>query len=136
MDICLDTNAYSALMRGDGWGQVVLERADSLIVPTVALGELYASFAFGRRKTENIQTLQAFLDTPGTRPAEITQQTAERYGKIVRQLQLQGTPIPTNDIWIAAACFETGATLLSSDAHFSVIPIFFTVLKAKGPLSP
>ena len=127
MDICLDTNAYSALMRGDGRVQDVLERADSLIMPTVVLGELYAGFASGRRKTENLQRLQAFLDTPGTRPAAITQQTAERYGKIVSQLKLQGTPIPTNDIWIAAACFETGATLLSSDAHFSVIPMLETL---------
>ncbi|MCF7914925.1 MAG: hypothetical protein K9L66_07165 [Spirochaetaceae bacterium] len=41
----------------------------------------------------------------------------------MKQLKLQGTPIPTNDIWIAAVTFETGAVLLTEDRHFSVIPL-------------
>jgi len=126
MDICLDTNAYSALMRGHEEVKDLLERADSLIMPAIVLGELHAGFAAGSRSTENIQRLQAFLKTPGTRVADITQKTAERYGKLVRQLKLQGTPIPTNDIWIAAVSFDTGATLLTSDVHFSVIPMLET----------
>lgn len=55
--------------------------------------------------------------------AQINQETAARYGTLVRQLNLQGTPIPTNDIWIAAVTFETGAVLLTEDRHFSVIPL-------------
>ena len=47
---------------------------------------------------------------------------AERYGKLVQQLRAQGTPIPTNDIWIAAAVLETGSRLLAYDAHFEHVP--------------
>mgnify|MGYP005865610809 CR=1 FL=1 len=127
MDLCLDTNAYSALMRNQGRAREIIEKADSLIMPTVVLGELYAGFAMGSRNMENVQKLQAFLATPGTRLALITQETAERYGKIVRHLKFQGTPIPSNDIWIAAVAFETGAVLLTGDSHFSVVPLLETI---------
>lgn len=127
MELCLDTNAYSALMRGHDKVREILEKADSLILPTVVLGELHAGFTAGNRKVENEQKLQSFLNTPGTRVAPIGQQTAERYGKLVRHLKLQGTPIPTNDIWIAAVAFETGAVLLTADTHFSTIPLLETI---------
>jgi len=123
MNICFDTNAYSALMRGSDEVKKILERADSLIIPTVVLGELYAGFAAGTRKHENNQKLTAFLATPGIKVAQINQETAARYGALVRQLKIQRTPIPTNDIWIAAVTFETGAVLLTEDHHFSVIPL-------------
>jgi predicted nucleic acid-binding protein len=123
MNICFDTNAYSALMRGSAEVKKILERADSLIMPTVVLGELYAGFSAGRRKQENNQKLRDFLATPGIKVAQINQETAARYGTLVQQLKLQGNPIPTNDIWIAAVAFETGAVLLTEDRHFSVIPL-------------
>ena len=127
MELCFDTNAYSALMRGHDIVREILEKVDSLIMPTVVLGELHAGFAAGNRKVENEQKLQAFLATPGTRVAPIGQETAERYGKLVRHLKLQGTPIPTNDIWIAAVAFETGAVLLTADTYFSTIPLLETI---------
>ncbi len=127
MDLCLDTNAYSALMRDQGQAREIIEKADAVIIPTVVMGELYAGFAMGRRNMENVKKLQAFLSTPGTSLASITQETAERYGKIVRHLKLQGSPIPTNDIWIAAVSFETGTVLLTADSHFSLIPLLETM---------
>ena len=127
MDICLDTNAYSALMRGLGEVKDVLERADSLIMPTIVLGELYAGFAAGRKKQENIRKLQDFLSSSSTRVVQTSLETAVRYGSLVQQLKLQGTPIPTNDIWIAAVAFETGAVLLTDHHHFSVIPLLETM---------
>ena len=47
---------------------------------------------------------------------------AERCGYLVRDLGQQGTPIPTNDLWIAASALETGARLVSYDAHFECVP--------------
>jgi tRNA(fMet)-specific endonuclease VapC len=114
-------------MRGRDEVKEVLEKADSLIMPTIVLGELYAGFAAGQRKQENIQKLRDFLASSGTRVAQTTEETAERYGRLVQQLKLQGTPIPTNDIWIAAVAFETGAVLLTSDRHFSAIPLLETI---------
>lgn len=48
----------------------------------------------------------------------VTLTTADRFGRIAASLRVKGTPIPTNDIWIAAHAFETGAELLSFDRHF------------------
>lgn len=127
MDLCLDTNGYSAMMRGHKEVQDLIEKADSVIIPAVVLGELHAGFSLGSKRQANTRQLHSFLAAPGIRIAEITQSTAEQYGKIVRHLKLQGTPMATNDIWIAAIAFETGTVVLSADSHFSVVPMLDTV---------
>lgn len=122
MRVCLDTNAYSMLMRARAELQRCLEEAELIYVPTVVLGELYAGFCLGSRFTENCRDLEAFLDMPGVRTTSPNQEMAERYGYLVRDLRRQGTPIPTNDLWIAATALETGARLVSYDAHFRQVP--------------
>ena len=47
--------------------------------------------------------------------------TSDRYSRIAAQLKRQGTPIPTNDIWIAAQTMEHGVELITSDHHFEKI---------------
>ena len=86
------------------------------------LGELHAGFQLGKYLTRNIHELELFLLKPGVRCIEIDKSIAERYGILVKDLKKNGTPIPTNDIWIAAACLETGSRLLSKDRHFTKIP--------------
>ena len=44
--------------------------------------------------------------------------TAEHYGRIRAQLAQSGTPIPENDIWIAALALEHQLPLAARDAHF------------------
>src|SRR4051812_153753 len=51
----------------------------------------------------------------------VTQTTADRFGRIAAALRKAGTPIPSNDIWIAAHAFETGAELVTYDKHFESI---------------
>ena len=43
------------------------------------------------------------------------------FGRIAAALRKAGTPIPTNDIWIAAHVFETGAELITFDRHFDSV---------------
>ena len=52
---------------------------------------------------------------------EITDETAEFYAAIVDGLRARGTPIPTNDIWIAACAMEHGARVATSDSHFGQV---------------
>ena len=47
----------------------------------------------------------------------ITHHYAARYRQL-RQLRQQGTPVPSNDLWIAALVIEYGASLCRRDAHF------------------
>jgi tRNA(fMet)-specific endonuclease VapC len=120
--ISLDANAYSAL----GLGQRALEQcvaeADRVCVSTVVLGEIYAGFRMGTRYERNLAALMNFLGGPGVEVTPVTHGIAERYGVIVKHLKEQGTPIPTNDIWIAATALETGTRLVSYDSHFGNVP--------------
>jgi tRNA(fMet)-specific endonuclease VapC len=122
MRVCLDTNAYSRLMSGHAPLTQLLESVDDVLIPATVLGELHAGFEMGARCAANRRQLDDFLAQPGVGTIPVTADIAERYGLLVGQLTRQGTPIPTNDIWIAATVLETGARLVSYDSHFRNIP--------------
>ena len=103
----------------------MLESADVAIIPTVVLGELYAGFAAGSRQQANLSELEKFLGMPGVQVFSVTAGVAARYGSVFHALRRAGTPIPTNDIWIAAIALECGARLVTLDAHFDAIPTLF-----------
>jgi tRNA(fMet)-specific endonuclease VapC len=41
---------------------------------------------------------------------------------LIRQLKKAGTPIPDNNLWIAALALEHDLTLVTRDKHFQHIP--------------
>jgi tRNA(fMet)-specific endonuclease VapC len=122
MRVCIDTNAYSMLLRNRLALQRCLEETELVHVPAIVLGELHAGFCLGSRYEQNVERLQAFLETPGVQVVPVDDAIAQRYGYLVRDLRRQGTPIPTNDLWIAASAMETGSRLVSYDAHFEHVP--------------
>ncbi len=122
MKLSIDTNAYTALKNGNRELLRILENAEELLVPATVLGELYSGFQIGSLTERNLSELQTFLSKPGIHTIAVTDEIAFRYGYIVKTLRNQGTPIPTNDIWIAASTMETGSILLSSDQHFTHVP--------------
>ena len=91
-------------------------------MPTVVLGELYAGFTRGTRERENNLDLEQFLSLPGVEICPVTEQVARRYALVVKALLHDGTPIPTNDVWIASIALDTGARLVTLDAHFKQVP--------------
>ena len=121
MRILLDTNAYSALMRGHRDVADRVRRAEQVLLSTVVAGELLFGFRLGTRLKKNMTELEAFLDNPYVNLVPVTLTTADRFARIAVALRLKGKPIPTNDIWIAAHAMETGAELVSSDEHFGAI---------------
>jgi len=66
--------------------------------------------------------LHRFLAQPGIEILHSTDATTRSYAALYRQLRAQGTPIPTNDLWIAALVVEHDLALYSRDAHFGVLP--------------
>jgi tRNA(fMet)-specific endonuclease VapC len=118
MKVLLDTNAYSALKRGVDTVVRRVTRSETVFLSTVVAGELLAGFRQGTRLRKNLAELEAFIDNPHVTVVPVSYVTADRFGRIAAALRAKGRPIPTNDIWIAAHAMETGADLLSFDAHF------------------
>jgi tRNA(fMet)-specific endonuclease VapC len=90
-------------------------------VPAIVLGELAAAFRLGSRPEQNLAELDQFLAHPVVEEIEVDRDVATIYGEIVVSLRRKGTPIPTNDVWIAACAARSGATLLTYDAHFEAV---------------
>lgn len=120
--ILLDTNCYSALAKGDMAVLGVLSQAETVYLSAVMLGELFAGFKSGSKETENRTALNRFLEKPTVRTLAVTPDTAEIYAIVKHELRKAGTPIPVNDVWIAAHALEAGAVMVSYDRHFSGVP--------------
>lgn len=118
---CLDTSAYSNFRRGNEEVAALLDRAESVGMSTIALGELRTGFLLGGRRQRNEAELEAFLDNPAVEVLQVDFETSRHYAEIVADLRRAGTPLPTNDIWIAATAARNGTTVLTCDDHFEHI---------------
>jgi tRNA(fMet)-specific endonuclease VapC len=118
----LDTNAYVALRRGHGEVSALVRESTELAFSTIVVGELLFGFRNGTRYERNARELDELLASDRVSVLPVTRATADRFGRIAAALRKAGTPIPTNDIWIAAHAFESGAELLSFDRHFEAVP--------------
>ena len=122
MKLALDTNAYREAADGKPRAVELLRRADEIFVPFVVLGELRAGFAADTVGKKNEAKLTEFLGSPRVRVLLADEQTTHAYATLFAQLRRQGTPIPTNNLWIAALAIQHDLPLLSSDRHFSHLP--------------
>lgn len=122
MRIAVDTNRYTDFSRGDTSVVRMLELAEEVWLPFIVIGELRAGFAIGTQGPRNEATLSRFLLKPGVGVLYADEQTTHHYATIFRQLRKQGTPIPTNDMWIAALALQHSLALCARDAHFDFLP--------------
>lgn len=122
MRFCLDTSAYSHFKRGDPPVVDLIDRAEWIGVPVVVLGELAVGFRQGRRHAANQAELEQFLTHPVVDVLPVTEDVAGIYADIVLDLKKAGTPLPANDIWIAAVAARHGASVLTYDHHFKAMP--------------
>jgi predicted nucleic acid-binding protein len=122
MKVLLDTNRLSDALAQVGDVIDMLESAESILVPVIALGEIRSGFASGRRPKENEARLQWFLSQDGVITVGVDAPVSHRYAEIHRALRARGTPIPTNDLWIAAIAIELGLVVYTRDAHFGAVP--------------
>lgn len=122
MHLALDTNRYADLERGDPAVAHALQHAAAVYIPLTVLGELRAGFLGGNRAAANEKILAAFLAQPGVQVLIPDELTTYHYAALFNQLRQQATPIPTNDLWIAALVVQHGLTLYTRDAHFDRLP--------------
>ncbi len=112
-------------MRGHAEVKLAVQGAEEVHLTPIVLGELLTGFFKGKDRRKNERELQVFLESPRVIVVNVEAETAQRYAVIVSALRTAGTPIPTNDIWIAASAMQHGLHVTTTDAHYSRIPQVF-----------
>jgi len=115
----LDTNTVIALFGGKPSVKEWMAEASEVFVSSTVLGELYYG-AFKSGSSEgNIRRIDDFAGSCAVLYCD--RNTAKEYGLIKSRLLNKGTPIPENDIWIAAIARQHGLVLVTSDKHFEEV---------------
>ena len=127
--LLLDANAIISLFDGsDPDLERVLCDAEELVVPVVAYAEVVAGTESGtKRARATVDALSTLMSMPNTRLLPVSEATVRYYSKTYNLLKKNGTPIPTNDIWIAASTLEAGGVLFTHDRHFLKVPMLDTI---------
>ena len=120
----IDTNVLIECFQNNQSISEAISQYDRILICPAVLGEFKAGIDVNTRRGKKVKALlDEFLDDPAVAIVPCTDETADYYARIFRTLKDNGTPLPTNDMWIAAAALEHGATVLSSDGHFSHVPM-------------
>jgi tRNA(fMet)-specific endonuclease VapC len=122
MNLAIDCNRYIDFCRGEAAVAETLARADGIFVPVTVLAELRTGFLAGTHAKPNEEVLERFLRKPGVQVLNPDEQTTHYYAALYRQLRRQATPIPSNDLWIAALVAQHHLTLYARDPHFDYLP--------------
>ena len=114
--LLLDTNALSAIADSDPKALKRFQTASLVAIPVIVFGEYLFGIGQSKFRSEYEQWLNALPSD--IRVLDVTRETAAYYAKIRAQLKKAGTPIPSNDLWIAALCQQHAFHLLSRDKHY------------------
>jgi tRNA(fMet)-specific endonuclease VapC len=117
----IDTNIYSAFKTNHPAVVARFREAEKIVVCSTVHGELLAGFKCGSREQKNTTDLEEFLDRPRVSYVTTDASTAEFYAEIFKRLRAKVSPIPTNDIWIAASAMQHGLAVCTKDEHFSCV---------------
>jgi tRNA(fMet)-specific endonuclease VapC len=119
MEVALDTNALSDFAAGSEALGEALMPFRSLVLPVIVLGE----YRFGLLGSKKRVRLEEWLDDllGDIRVLEATSRTSGVYARVRHALRTAGTPIPENDVWIAALAIEHRLPLATRDKHFKVV---------------
>jgi tRNA(fMet)-specific endonuclease VapC len=123
--VLLDTSVVVRHFRDGNALASNLAAFEELYLPQPALAELYAGAFRSARPEKNLQQIERFLEAVDVLLPD--QSTPELYGRISAQLAQAGTPIPQNDIWIAAIARQSDLPLATRDRHFELV-VGLTVL--------
>lgn len=125
--VALDTNRLTDLFQGDAELAEFLATCDEVWIPLIVLAEIKAGFYGGTQHHRNEVLLRKLMAKPTVEVLLPGRETAEQYARLFVQLKRAGTPVPDNDLWIAALALENDLTLITRDRHFDNIPQLLTV---------
>ena len=112
----LDTNAISAWCDGDAALLAVLPTDRPLFLPAIVLGE----YRFGIKAARDRKMRESWLAEveAAVTVLDVTSETAQHYADVREELRKARTPIPENDLWIAALARQHDLPVITRDAHF------------------
>lgn len=119
MGLILDTNALSAIAQGERKAVKEFTRADEVAIPVIVLGEYRFGISHSRHKDEYERWLRKMVAV--CRIFDVNEDTTVSYAALRGKLKKTGTPIPSNDVWIAALCRQHSVPILSRDRHFDLV---------------
>jgi tRNA(fMet)-specific endonuclease VapC len=122
MKIALDANRYTDFCRNIPEAVEPVRRAEQVHLPFIVVGELRAGFRCGKRSRQNEIVLRRFLQSPRVSILLADEGTTHIYAGLFAQLRAAGTPIPTNDMWLASLVLQHDLELCSRDKHFDHLP--------------
>ena len=122
MRVALDTNRLTDLFQGDAALAERLGLCDEVWIPLVVLAEIKAGFLGGTERHRNEILLRKLLSKTTVGVLLPDRETAEHYARLFVQLKRAGTPVPDNDLWIAALALQHDQLLNTRDKHFKNIP--------------
>ena len=116
----LDTNAVSALLRGDPDLENVLSANAYHHLPVIVIGE----YRYGLHRSQQRQALHALFETLVRESLilGVDDTTTVHYAAVRNELRKLGRPIPENDVWIAAIARQHDQQIVSRDEHFDDVP--------------
>lgn len=118
-EVLLDSSVIVPYLRKDAAVRQHILSCSTLYLPDTALGELYCGAFLSHDPAKTLAEINNFLSA--VIPLHGGLATAQHYGKIRAALSRAGTPLPENDIWIAAFAAEHNLPLATKDAHFDKI---------------
>jgi predicted nucleic acid-binding protein len=122
LKLVLDTNIYCDYAEGlPDVVDAIATYGQSILIPSVVLGELFFGFMKGSRQQFNEKKLRQVVNRLRIEIIDVNTDVARKYATIYLSLQKKGMKIPINDVWIAACCMEVGGTLLTRDKHFGLL---------------
>jgi tRNA(fMet)-specific endonuclease VapC len=117
--VILDTNGLSAVAEGESALEPILRKAAQIAIPVIVLGEYRYGISQSRNRKHYERWLAEYL--PTFRILDVDERTTLSYSAVRTELKTAGTPIPSNDVWIAALCRQHSLPLLSRDRHFDAV---------------
>jgi tRNA(fMet)-specific endonuclease VapC len=120
--LALDTNRYVDFCSGIDMAVQAVRRASQVVLPFIVLGELRAGFRGSANSRRNERVLSSFIQSNRVAVLFADEGTTHAYAALFAQLRRAGTPIPSNDLWIAALVLQHDLVLFTGDKHFDCVP--------------
>ena len=119
--VIIDTNVYTGFKKNNTAVVEAFHHFDFIGINITVLAELYSGFKGGIKEDQKRKELEEFINNTRVAIIALDEDTAEFYSEIYFKLRQKATPIPTNDIWIAASAMQHGLALYTLDRHFEKI---------------